>query len=261
MKRWMTALLLLILAIGAWGQDGRNATASDEARRHFIAGNVLLAETKTRDGLVMAEKEYENAKELAPLWVDVRFKVVTVKEALGDFEGALKELKSCSELKLDEYETKKVKEEMEAIGAIEKMARDGDARRISEGNEGGDRLVSALIGNWISTTGLCGGSLKIERGEDGLLRIYADYGRIDPHDAARAIRLQGNLLLMIIDRLGPHGYVTDNEYFVLRLDEKNDLEGTMLLTLPPASVEQYARSGMDFTKRDARFLGCGYRKF
>src|SRR5438034_3191071 len=66
---------------------------TEEARRPFVMGATVLKESTDAAGAKKALDLFTQSVHLAPWWAEARYNCVLAREASGDFNGAIAELK------------------------------------------------------------------------------------------------------------------------------------------------------------------------
>jgi tetratricopeptide (TPR) repeat protein len=120
--------------------DSANAQTTppipEEARKHFVKGTTLfnmgtalLKDAKTRNDLSEAENdfkqaagEFQQAADLAPQWPEARYNLASVKESVGDYSGAIADLKIYQKLKPSDTEARAVQDKIYALEAKAEVA-------------------------------------------------------------------------------------------------------------------------------------------
>jgi hypothetical protein len=99
-------------------------TIPEEARKHFVMGTTMFNEAKKSDAFSQAATEFAEAARLAPQWSEARYDLALAKEAMGDYSGAMADLKLYQQFKLTDTEARTVQDKIYAIEAKQKMAVD-----------------------------------------------------------------------------------------------------------------------------------------
>ena len=129
----------------------------EEARRHFVMGTTLFKDAKTPDDYAQVGSQFKQAVDLAPLWPDARYNLALVKEAAGDYSGAMADLKLYQQFKLSDTEARTVQDKIYALEAkadvtAKKQAADQLAAAIEQTKakrlEQAKQLAETFRGTW-----------------------------------------------------------------------------------------------------------------
>jgi tetratricopeptide (TPR) repeat protein len=120
----LAGFMLVTPSLVAQNSETASPTIPEEARRHFVMGEMIFKEAKNADAFSLAAAEFTEAARLAPQWPDARYDLALAKEAAGDYSGAMADLKLYQQFKLTDAEARTVQDKIYAIEAKQKMAVD-----------------------------------------------------------------------------------------------------------------------------------------
>lgn len=106
----------------------------EEARRHEIIGTTLFKAAKSPDDYGQVIAEFKQAADLAPQWPEARYNLALAREAAGDYNGAIADLKIYLQFPLSQEEARKVQDHsyvLEAKG-VEAQKAQVAAQRAAE---------------------------------------------------------------------------------------------------------------------------------
>jgi tetratricopeptide (TPR) repeat protein len=149
-----TLFILICLSLLAQSLFGQTpAPVPEEARRHFVKGSTLFKEAKTADDFSLVINEFKEASDLAPQWPDARYNLGLAKEAIGDYAGAMADLKLYLQFKLADAEARAIQDKIYALEAKADLAAKKQKQAEDEANSPKakwDRLLKTLDGGvWL----------------------------------------------------------------------------------------------------------------
>ncbi len=95
---------------------------TEEARRHFVMGATVLKESTDAAGAKKALDLFTQSVHLAPWWAEARYNCVLAREASGDFNGAIAELKIYLVFSLADTERREAQDKIYALEAKTQLA-------------------------------------------------------------------------------------------------------------------------------------------
>jgi tetratricopeptide (TPR) repeat protein len=206
------------------------APIPEEARKHFVMGATLFKDAKTADDFSQVVSEFKLAADLAPQWPDARYNLGLAKEAVGDFLGAIADLKVYQQFKLSESEARKVQDKLYALEAKEQKKAVTDAANAqatakaqADTETAPQRnFIKKIQGDW-STDG-DSYSFSISPLENGSAKITFKEKTFDKARAVSDISITGYSLRFSADYTWNRGEMLTD--YNLSLDSDGSLKGT-----------------------------------
>ena len=94
----------------------------EEARRHFIEGNVLLKAAQDQKGYGLAVEAYRQCLLIAPWWAEAYYSYSIALEQVNQFDEAMNALKLYIAANPGEGESRKAQDKIYEMGAKKKLA-------------------------------------------------------------------------------------------------------------------------------------------
>jgi hypothetical protein len=187
----------------------------EEARKHFVMGHTIFEEAKNTNDFAQAASEFKEAIKQAPWLTNAWLYIGLVREAAGDYDKALNDLKRCQMFKLSDDEARKVQDEIYKIEAKQKMAakeaqavaqkQAEDARAKAEADAAAARQMqiedakrNSFEGTWADSGGYQ--KIIISRNTSGSYTVSEYISRSSYQD--RNIRVNGRNIRFIRDGEG-----------------------------------------------------------
>ncbi len=122
----------------------------EEARKHFIMAATMFTNATDVAERAQAAGEFDQAVKLAPWWPDARYDLAMVKEAAGDFPGAMADLKLYQAFKLSETEARTVQDKIYVLEAKQQKDANAKATVLAEEQKKKEyqRNIGFLEGEW-----------------------------------------------------------------------------------------------------------------